>query len=184
MTGPRMVVRGCLNSNAHWKGNRGEVQEMFDIPLLWLYNVHEVKAVLAKLFAGRNGLDRYTLFLALISILFFPYPYIWIIGAALLGYAVFRAFSKNIQKRRQELYRFEEINRKIAGFLARQIYRIILWFRKIGVKLKNYKTRLSQRKQYVFLKCPQCKKQLRLPRKKGRLQATCPLCKVEFIKKT
>lgn len=157
---------------------------MFDIRLRGLYNVHEVKALFAKLFAGRNGLDRYTLFLALISVLFFPYPYIGIIGAVLLGYAVFRAFSKNIEKRRQELYRFEEINRKVAGFLAKFIYRIISWFRKLGTRLKSYKTRLSQRKQYVFLKCPQCKKRLRLPRKKGRLQATCPLCKVEFIKKT
>ncbi len=138
----------------------------------------------AKLFAGRNGLDRYTLFLALTSVLFFPYPYIWILGAALLGYAGFRAFSKNIQKRRQELYRFEEINRKIAGFLAKLVYRVVSLFRKLGGRLKNYKTRLSQRKQYVFLKCPQCRKQLRLPRKKGRLQATCPLCKVEFMKKT
>lgn len=138
----------------------------------------------AKLFAGRNGLDRYTLFLALTSVLFFPYPYIQVLGAALLGYAIFRAFSKNIEKRRQELYRFEEINRKVAGFFAKQIYRIINMFRKTGGKLKNYKTRLSQKKQYVFLKCPQCKKLLRLPRKKGRLQATCPLCKVEFIKKT
>jgi len=157
---------------------------MFDIGLCGLYNVHEVKALFARLFAGRNGLDRYTLFLALISVLFFPYPYIWILGAVLLGYALFRAFSKNIEKRRQELYRFEEINRKVATFLAKQIYKIICWFRKLGAGMKNYKIRLSQRKQYVFLKCPQCKKRLRLPRKKGRLQATCPLCKAEFIKKT
>lgn len=159
-------------------------KEMFDSILCGLYNVHEMKVVFPKLFAGRYGLDRYTLFLALISLLFFPYPYIWILGVALLGYALFRAFSKNIEKRRQELYRYEEINRKVAWFLARQFYRIAQWFRKLGTKLRNYKARLSQRKQYVFLKCPQCKKRLRLPRKKGRLQATCPLCKAEFIKKT
>ena len=149
-----------------------------------LYNVHEVKVLFANLFAGRNGLDRYTLFLAMTSILFFPYPYIWVFGIALLGYALFRAFSKNVVKRQQELSRFEAIIRKIAGFLARIVYRVSNWFRKIGAKMKNQKARLAQRKQYVFLKCPQCKKLLRLPRKKGRLQATCPLCKAEFIKKT
>ncbi len=138
----------------------------------------------AKLFAGRNGFDRYTLFLVVTSLIFFPYPYIWVLGAALLGYAAFRSFSKNIDQRHRELYRFDEINRKIAGFILKLFYRVVQMFRKAGGQLKNYKMRLSQRKQYVFLKCPQCKKRLRLPRKKGRLQATCPLCKTEFMKKT
>lgn len=137
-----------------------------------------------NIFAGRNGIDRYSLFLLIVSLLFFRYAYLWILGVAILGYAVFRTFSKDVETRRKELSRFDEINRKIAGHFIKAFYWVKNLFLRIGRSFTNYRTRLSQRKQYVFVKCPGCKKQLRLPRKKGRLQATCPVCKAEFIKKT
>jgi phage FluMu protein Com len=140
--------------------------------------------VFGRLFLGRNGIDRYSLFLIVVSLMFFSYPYVWIIGAGILGYAIFRAFSRNIEKRRMELYRFDEMIRSISRFILGIFHKV----RKAFINFRNgfykYKNRLAQRKEYLFIKCPQCKKLLRLPRKKGRLLATCPVCKTEFIKKT
>lgn len=140
--------------------------------------------MLGKMFAGRNGIDRYTISLAIFALIFFPYPYIWVISVMLIGYAVFRAFSRNLDNRRKELYKFDEISRLIVM----QIKKSFLYFRDVFGEFKNklqkIKTRISQKKQYLFLKCPKCKKTLRLPRHKGKLQATCPVCGTEFIKKT
>jgi uncharacterized membrane-anchored protein YhcB (DUF1043 family) len=136
------------------------------------------------MFAGRYGIDRYSVFLAVFALIFLPYPYIWIVGVIIIGYAIFRAFSRNFDKRRRELYKFDEINRASAM----QLMKLFHWFKKLFHNIKNrfqkLKIRLSQRKQYLFLKCTQCKKTLRLPRHKGKLQATCPLCGTSFMKKT
>lgn len=55
---------------------------------------------------------------------------------------------------------------------------------KAGSVIKGYTDRIQQRKYYLFLKCPKCNKTLRLPKNKGKLQVTCPVCKFEFLKKT
>ncbi len=137
-----------------------------------------------NLFTGRNGIDRYSLFLILISLPVFLYPYVWVLGLAVFGYSVFRIFSKNLDKRRKELYRFDELNRT----LARKLFQLFQSMKGLFLKLRKfivrYGTRMQQRKEYVFIKCPQCKKTLRLPRKKGKLKATCPVCQAEFFKKT
>jgi len=51
-------------------------------------------------------------------------------------------------------------------------------------KITFYKNIIEQRKYYVFFKCPKCKKTLRLPKNKGKLKVTCPICKYELFKKT
>jgi len=135
-----------------------------------------------NLFSGRNGIDRYSLFIALVSLLAFPYPYIRIAGFILLGYAIFRAFSRNLDKRRMELNKFEDISRSAARYIMKFVLVLKKNFMLSGNTFTRSKARLQQRKQYIFIKCPECKKTLRLPR--NRLQATCPVCKAEFIKKT
>jgi len=137
-----------------------------------------------KIFAGRNGIDRYSIFLALFALIFLPYPYIWIISSIIFTYSVFRAFSKNIDNRKRELYKFDEINRAFAMKIMKLFYWFRNMFRKYLSNFQKTKTRISQRKQFLFIKCPKCKKTLRLPRHKGKLQATCPVCSTEFIKKT
>lgn len=37
---------------------------------------------------------------------------------------------------------------------------------------------------HKYMKCPHCKAQLRLPKGKGKISVTCPVCKKEFVKKT
>ncbi len=85
-------------------------------------------------------------------------------GAAilLLLVAIFRAFSKNAAKRRAENAKYLAVRGKVTG-----------WF-----KLQRDKVKF--RKTHVFRTCPNCKRTLRLPRKKGEHSVTCPVCKTKF----
>ncbi|HOJ11056.1 MAG TPA: hypothetical protein PK733_10745 [Clostridiales bacterium] len=129
------------------------------------------------IFKGKYGIDNLTLTLVFAALVFYNIKYLWVIGIVLSGYAIFRTFSKDINKRYQELQKFNMLVNKIWQYINRSIQ----WIRfQYGV----CRTRLQQRKQYVFFKCPKCKKTLRLPKNKGKLQVTCPVCKYEFFKKT
>lgn len=124
---------------------------------------------------GRYGIDRlwsvllifYVITIIIANILYrfskISYYAITVMGLVILGLAIFRVFSKNIEMRRSEnqsWLRFE-------------------W--KIKSSFKLTKDKFSQRKTHKFVKCPKCKKQLRLPKHKGKINVTCPLCKNNFI---
>lgn len=130
-----------------------------------------------KIFQGKYGPDNLALALILAAGICFNIKYMWIIGVFLLGYAVFRMFSKDFSKRRGELDKFSNVLFKI-------IKNIKIFFRWIKNQYKFYKLRFQQRKEYVFLKCPKCNRSLRLPKNKGNLKVNCPGCKHEFYKKT
>ncbi len=72
----------------------------------------------------------------------------------LLGWAMFRVFSRNIYKRYQE-------NRKFLGRLER---------------IKD--------RQHRYYACPKCRQTVRVPRGKGKIAITCPKCRERFVKKT
>jgi ssDNA-binding Zn-finger/Zn-ribbon topoisomerase 1 len=115
---------------------------------------------------GRYGTDSLSFVLLLSAVLLSRISYLWIISVGLFGFALFRILSKDINKRYQEQLKFEK------------------FYKPLIKNLTVYKTRFEQRKQYVFLQCPKCKKTLRLPKNKGKLQVNCPVCKFEFLKKT
>lgn len=71
-----------------------------------------------------------------------------------MGWAIFRAFSRNTYKRYQE-------NRKYLRLLDR-------------VKDKDHR----------YFDCPRCRQSVRVPRGKGKISITCPKCQEKFIKKT
>jgi len=119
-----------------------------------------------NLLRGRYGVDNFTLTLLVISLVFSRFKYIGLLGYILMGYAVYRTLSKDFIGRRRELQKFNMIIGKIKGFFFKR------------------KHRFEQRKLYVFLPCPNCKKSLRLPRDKGKLSVTCPSCSHRFLKKT
>ncbi|MCI5997961.1 MAG: hypothetical protein PT934_05015 [Peptoniphilaceae bacterium] len=75
-----------------------------------------------------------------------------------------RAFSKNKRKRAMEQIKF-------FNFFS-PIYAKLLKFK--SKDLKNYK----------YFKCKNCKKELRVPRGKGKIKITCPNCKHEEIIKS
>lgn len=90
------------------------------------------------------------------------YHVISIAAAALIIFAFFRIFSKNIQKRRDE-------NNKWLVF-------------ENGVKreFRLMRDKFKFRKTHIFKKCPNCKTVLRLKRVKGKHNVKCPNCKNDF----
>lgn len=139
-----------------------------------------------RLFYGRNGIDPLSVFLMCLAVPFigFRHYFIWVIGVALIVYALFRCFSRNVEKRRQEQYAFNNGMQKVAYAVAGFFNRIRPFFHRIGNFFSTMSMRWKQRKEYVFVRCPRCKKTLRLPRHKGKIIVTCTVCRYEFKKKT
>lgn len=84
------------------------------------------------------------------------------ISTILMIYIIYRAFSRNINKRVLE-------NHKFLGKTA---------------KIRNYfrfcKTRYKDRKSFSYVKCPNCKNYSRVPKGKGKIKITCRVCKKQF----
>lgn len=115
---------------------------------------------------GRNGPDDLGRMLAAVSMtlivldLFVRSSFLSLLGLAVLGYAYYRMFSRDIARRRMENEKYLRLkNRVIRG-------------------------RSRDRKNYRYYTCSQCKKTVRVPRGKGKILITCPNCKNEFIRKT
>lgn len=116
----------------------------------------------------RNGVDSMCVFFMTLSFvlslvnLFLGSVILWAAELPLMGYAVFRFLSKNVYKRRLENEKFLRLTGKIKEFFRLQ------------------KRRFDDRKTHVYRTCPQCKKHLRLPKKKGSHNVCCPCCKNNF----
>lgn len=145
-------------------------------PLRRLGNFAEVFLVirnwLRNFMIGRYGPDHLNVALLILSIIigivsslvkFLPLS---ILGDIVLIYAFFRMFSRNITARRRENDKFVRV-----------------WW-PIKNKIKSKWVQLKSLRSYKFFKCPECKQTLRVPRKKGKIQITCPKCGERFIKKT
>lgn len=92
------------------------------------------------------------------------YAAIQLIVYALIIFAVFRMFSRNIEKRRKENYWVKEK----LGFLKRK---------------KDFHDQKKADIMHIYKKCPACKAVLRLPRRIGVHTTVCPKCGKEFIVK-
>ncbi len=121
---------------------------------------------------GRYGVDNLSRFLAIalvvIAILstFVRIPFSGFITFALLIVVYFRMFSKNISKRYAENQKYLQLTGRFTDFF------------------KNFKSNLSQRKDYHIYKCPRCNQKIRIPRGKGHIMVRCPRCGFEFHKKS
>jgi len=118
---------------------------------------------------GRNGADQLTRFctvlalvLIVLSVVFSNFVFapvgtlLWILAIAVLIYAYFRIFSKNLTARRAENAKYLRLKNRIH-------------------------TRRVQAKDYKFFKCPQCRASMRVPRGKGTIRVTCHKCGNVFI---
>ncbi len=124
---------------------------------------------LSRFMYGRNGVDRLgltmiwaALLLDIINMLLREKPVvsgiIGLVSGVLLFTALFRMFSRNLEKRRAENTRFMEkvwwpVSRRMAG--ARQ-------------------QRMD--KEHRYFTCHRCGAVCRVPRGKGRIVITCPRC--------
>ncbi len=127
---------------------------------------------LRKFMYGRYGSDQLNMALLILSIALTVV--FWFVPVGLLGYLGFipiiicfyRMFSKNITKRQQENYVF------------------LKWWYNVKSKFASIKTRIKSMKTHKYYKCPKCKKELRVPKGKGKISITCPNCKEKFTRKT
>lgn len=127
---------------------------------------------LQRFMYGRYGFDELSkvhlivVIVCMVVSMFLDSSLLYIVSLALLVYCYYRAFSRNIAKRQQEV----------------QVFRNIRY--KQRVKWNNFKLHQQQKKTHRFFKCPQCKQKVRVPKGKGKICITCPKCRTEFIKKS
>lgn len=127
---------------------------------------------MSQMLYGRNGVDNLagacyiaSLILLLINT-FAQNAVVYIIWVALLFYAFFRTFSKNITKRYAENQKFMELTKTPRKYLSL-----------IGMQIRDR----NVSRYYI---CRKCHQQIRVPKGKGRIEIRCPKCGERFIKKT
>lgn len=132
---------------------------------------------LAKFMTGRYGPDALfrfqigaALFLELLSLLLRRWATLYHLlnyaALALMVWAVWRALSRNVQKRYLENLHFLEK------------------FGQVSRQSRMNREKFSQRKEYKFFVCPTCKTNLRVPKGKGEVYITCAKCGNRFKGKT
>lgn len=98
------------------------------------------------------------------------FPYIKIVfyplGTLLFVLSVIRCMSKNHSKRMQENQKYMQIIAPVKKWFSIQ------------------KRRYTERNDYKYFKCPQCKTYNRIPRGRGKIMITCPKCKNQFERKS
>ena len=131
-----------------------------------------IRSKLQQLMYGRNGADQLSLVAAWTALIlwilyqwFFPWALFYFASLLLMVYALFRMFSRKIDKRRAEN----------AKFLSR--------VRPLQNKFATWRSR-AQDREHRYFHCPNCKQQMRVPKGKGRIQVTCRRCGITFEEKS
>ncbi len=91
---------------------------------------------------------------------------LWLLSYALLGWAIFRMLSRNISARRHENDKFTRVWKPVKK-----------WFKLQYNRMKDIKT-------HRYFSCPNCKNNLRVPKGRGTITITCPVCKTKFDRKS
>ncbi len=119
---------------------------------------------------GRYGYDELSKFLliaVLVFVLISPLvPLLYPIAMILLIWSMFRSFSRNLEKRQKERETFLKYTDKVKQ------------------SFKRRKNMWRDRKTHRYYKCPNCKSWLRVPKGKGQIEITCPVCKGKITRKT
>ena len=131
----------------------------------------DMREKLQRFMWGRYGNDRLNQFLmfsamALLILSLFGLKFLYLAAVAVMGYAYFRMFSRNINKRSAENQWYLKREMKVRGW----------WGRK--------KKEFSQRKAYHIYRCPSCRQKIRVPRNRGKIAVTCRKCGTEFIRRS
>ncbi|MBQ3108801.1 MAG: zinc ribbon domain-containing protein [Clostridia bacterium] len=125
------------------------------------------------MFRGRYGIDPLNRTLLIVALVFSIASTltrsVQILSAILSGFSlallailILRMFSRNFEKRQQELQKYFSITDRI----------------------RSCPQRMRDRRNYKYLSCPQCMQKLRVPRGKGRLRVTCTRCGNRFETKS
>ena len=143
-------------------------------------------------FSGRNGADELSVTLVVISVIVFLAAPIFdekyiqgiflLLGGILFVLGILRSLSTNIGKRRHENQVFLDLFRSETKEDKERRKR------EEEEKSEREKLRKERRKEeektHAFFRCPQCGKELRVPKGKGKIKIRCPNCSHEFIRKS
>lgn len=141
--------------------------------------LYKCKKALQRLMYGRNGSDQLgraaivaALVLDVVSMFVIRNRYLQLVGIllywvamALLLYAIFRAFSKNLYKRREENSKFLQWTWKVKNGRS-------------AAKARHADT------AHKYFTCKNCKTICRVPVGKGKVIITCPKCGAQIHGKT
>lgn len=135
------------------------------------HEVENMQEKIQRFFYGRYGLDRLNQFILVLALiievinLFFRSFVLNGIFYVLILIYMFRILSKNI----------------VARSIENDKY---LRYKKFVIRRgKTFQSNIKDREHKVVL-CPKCAQMVRLPRKRGKLEVTCPNCHVKFEKRT
>ena len=130
---------------------------------------NKIKWYIQRFMIGRNGRDELQVAVVYAALFFgvfaswfdklFPFPIFKTICWLGIFYSFYRFCSKDVNRRREE-------NRK---FLQ---------------ELEFLKLRISMRKTHKIYRCKGCGRKIRVPKGKGKIEITCPLCGNKFIRRT
>ncbi len=124
---------------------------------------------------GRNGIDGLGIFLFILNFALRNVSYysrnglLNILSLILLCIVIYRFFSKNLSRRRKENDVFMKYFRKIYAWFSNQ------------TSLARDRARI--RDTHKIYLCPKCKRKLKVPKKKGKIEISCP-CGNKFFKRT
>ena len=137
-------------------------------------------------FKGSYGFDMLSVFLILISSIFNIWDVTKLLGIVLVLIALYRAFSKDIFRRKMELSKFTNFANKILSKFGKKLPSAMpnLDLNSLLMAFSQIKMSMEQRKRYKIIKCPSCKQKLRLPRGKGKIVVTCKKCSNKFDSRT
>lgn len=131
--------------------------------------MNKLRYALYRFMQGRYGGDALSitliisaLLLSFISIFNFPGSFAFAVSANVLFLiSLLRTLSKNITRRRSENYTFLAFTAPLR--------------KRIQVIVANMKD--PHRKYFL---CPQCQKITRIPKRRGKVDITCPTCRHKF----
>ncbi|MBU3090276.1 hypothetical protein [Clostridium gasigenes] len=137
-------------------------------------------------FKNTYGFDMFSVFLILLSSIFSIWDFTKYLGLALLFFAIYRAFSKDIYRRKMELNKFTSYANKLLGKFGKKLPSSVpnLDLNSLSVAINQIKLSMAQKRKYKIIKCPSCKQKLRLPRKRGKIVVTCKKCSNKFDSRT
>ena len=119
----------------------------------------------------RYGPDQLSLALVILgcvitaALSFFRVPYYRLLGLLPMALALFRVLSKQREKRYAENVRFLQIWNPLRE-------KTLAWWNRV------------RDRDHRYYNCPTCKKRLRVPRGRGKIEITCPHCGTKFKRNT
>ncbi len=126
-----------------------------------------MRALFQRFMYGRYGYDQLGWFLLTLYLILYLLTlltrwniFYWL-GTAIIFFAIYRIFSRNLPRRRAENTRF-----------LHAASPVIRWWKLRSAIWKD--------KEHRYFKCPNCGQQLRVPRGKGKINITCRSCGASF----